>query len=149
MKEMKADLKKAKALLLSEELRCVFVRGDTVIKSRTRGVKPLVAFVDNGTSLRGFSAADRVVGRAAAFLYVILGVDSVYAGIMTKGAVTIFAEYGIMAYYDGTADAVMNRSKNDLCPMEKATSDTNDPFTALHLIRDTLTALAETDGSPP
>ncbi len=144
MKEMKEDLKKAKSVLLSEGLTCVLVRGEDVVRSRVRGVKPLLELIDGRKDMRGFSAGDKVVGRAAAFLYVILGVDAVYAGMMTKGAVTVFAEYGIMAYYDSTADTVMNRAKDDLCPMEKAVADTGDPFTALHLIRDALSAL----GSP-
>ena len=56
--------------------------------SRARGVKPLLDAIDQGSGR--FSKArcyDRVVGRAAAFLYAKLGVASVFAPVMSVGAI--------------------------------------------------------------
>lgn len=43
-------------------------KGSTIYISTERGVKPLIDRIDDGTDLQGFSAADKVVGKAAAFL---------------------------------------------------------------------------------
>ena len=70
---MNSDLTKAAALLNSGAYTCVLCRGDAVFTGTERGVKPLLGWLDGGVDLNGFSAADRVVGTAAAFLYVLLG----------------------------------------------------------------------------
>ena len=58
-----------KALLAEENLTCVLSDGNRLIKSRERGVKPLIGFIESGKSFKGFTAADKVVGKAAALLY--------------------------------------------------------------------------------
>ena len=71
---MTMDMTKARSLLESGDYTCVVCHGDTVHTATERGVKPLLNWLDEGMDLRGFSAADRVVGRATAFLYCLLGV---------------------------------------------------------------------------
>ena len=74
---------KAKTLLAEGGYTCVICGGDKVYTSHERGVKPLLELLEQGAELKGFSAADRVVGKAAAFLYVLLGVSAVYAGVIS------------------------------------------------------------------
>ena len=81
-----SDLNKAKALLAAGGYTCVLCRGDEIHTATARGVKPLVDWLDSGLDLRGFSAADKVVGRATAFLYVLLGVREVHALVMSAPA---------------------------------------------------------------
>ena len=81
---MKNDLDKARSLLGTGAYTCVFCRADRVYTATERGVKPLLSWLDDGTDLTGFSAADRVVGRATAFLYCLLGVKEVYAKVMSR-----------------------------------------------------------------
>ena len=73
------DLNRARALLTEGGYTCVLCRGEVFHTATHRGVKPLVDWLDSGLDLRGFSAADKVVGRATAFLYVLLGVRAVHA----------------------------------------------------------------------
>lgn len=132
---MASDIERARALLDAEGYTCVLVKDGEVITSRDRGVKPLLDFLDGGEVASGFCAADRVVGRAAAFLYVLLGASEVWAGVMSRGAAEVFERFGITFACDTLADAIVNRTGDGFCPMETAVRDESDPGTALGKIR--------------
>lgn len=138
---MVSDIERARELLESEGYTCVLVRGDGVLTSRERGVKPLLEFLDSGADTEGSSAADRVVGRAAAFLYVLLGVSRVYAGVMSRPAAEVFDRHGIPAECGVLTEAIINRAGDGLCPMETAVRDESDPEKALFAIRAKLDSL--------
>ena len=140
---MKSDLEKAKALLRNGKYTCVICSGDNIYTSTERGVKPLLAWTDSKTDMKGFSAADKVIGKAAAFLYVILGVDSVYADIISEPAKAIFEEKGIALEYGLLVQAIKNRSGTGFCPMETAVKSIFEPSAALEAIRKKAAELAE------
>lgn len=141
---MNENTQKAKNLLLAGNDTCVLCKGDSsVITSADRGVKPLLAFLDSNTDFKGFSAADRVVGKAAAFLYVLLGVSEVYAPVMSEPAVRVLEENGILAYKDIQPQTIRNRADTGPCPMESAVWEIDDPREALCVIRKRLTELRE------
>jgi len=135
---MEQDLMKAIQLLAQTGCTCVLCRGDTVVNSDLRGVQPLLGFLDAGTDLRGFCAADKVVGKGAAFLYCLLAVRAVYAPVMSKAAREVLERHGILAECDVQVDAIFNRRRDGFCPMEIATQNINDPQEALIAIRETL-----------
>ena len=140
---MSQDLEQAKSILAQSEYTCVLCRGETVYHASTRGVAPLLAWLDSRTDLMGFSAADKVVGRGAAFLYRLLGVRSVYGRIMSVGAVKVLRAGGIEASWGTLAESIMNRQKNGPCPIELATRDIQEPENALYVIRTTLEQLKQ------
>ena len=140
---MNTDLEKAKALLSSDgKLTCVLYGGEICHTSTERGVKPLLTLLDGNVPVSGFSAADKVVGRGAAFLYVLLGVKAVYACVISKCALDVFTSYGIDASYDVLVDAIQNRTKDGFCPIESAVRDINSPDAALVAIRAKLRELS-------
>lgn len=138
---MKSDLERAVLLLKADCLTLAAVCGDVVVTSRERGVKPLLELLDSGRSLSGFSAADKVIGKAAAFLYVLLNVDCIHAGIISRPALEVLMEHGIPAEYDVLTDAVRNRTNTGFCPMETTVMETASPEKALELIQKKLTEL--------
>ena len=74
------DLDLARALLIAnKDATLVAVRDDEVITVTERGIKPLLAWVREGRDLTGFSVADKVVGKAPALLYAVLGPDAVFS----------------------------------------------------------------------
>lgn len=84
---MNKDLEQAKALLENnEEYTCAACRAGESFASEEHGIRPLMRWLNEGTDLSGASAADRIVGKAAAFLYVLLGVRTVYAPLMSVPA---------------------------------------------------------------
>ena len=61
------DLDLARALLFAnKDATLVAVRGDEIITVTDRGVKPLLRWVLDHKNLKGFSVADKVVGKAPA-----------------------------------------------------------------------------------
>ena len=100
-----------------------------------RGVRPLLNWLDDGTDLMGASVADKVVGRGAAFLYRLLGVRSVYGGVMSMAAMKILRSGGIEAQWGMLAEGIRNRDNTGPCPIEYSTAVTDDPEEALMIIR--------------
>lgn len=129
------DTDKARNILLSEGYTCVLCRGDRVYTSASRGVRPLVAWFEGPESFEGFSAADKVVGRATAFLYVLLGVRSVYACVISSPALQVLNDYHIAVEYGELAEYIVNRSGDGMCPFEAAVLDIEDPARAYSAIK--------------
>lgn len=138
---MKNDLTSAVALLDEGDYTCVLVKGDTVYTSRERGVKPLMTWLEEGVSLVGFSAADKVVGKATALLYVLLGAERVYARVASEHAAEVLCTHGIPLVADTVVPAIRNRTNTGFCPMEQATRDIIDPKDAPKAIKDALEQL--------
>lgn len=135
------DLERAKHLLIEENDTCVLVKGEKTVADKRRGVQPLLALLDSGEDYRGFSAADKVVGKAAAFLYVLLGIRELHAGILSEHAAKVLAEYGIAYQCDTLVEAIRNRTNTGFCPMETAVLDVKIPEKAPDAIRKKLQEL--------
>ena len=135
---MSENLEKAKALLKKGEYTCVFYNGEDFITDNERGVRPLLSLIEKGRSLSGYSAADKVVGKAAAFLYILLGVKEIYADVMTKDAESVLKKSGINIFGEQTADIIINRAKTGRCPMDSAVSDIDSPDEGFAVIKSAL-----------
>ena len=129
------EFERAWALLQEEGYTCVLCKEEQVFTSRMRGVKPLLSWYDQGLDVKGFSVADKVVGKAAAFLYVLLGVGEVYAQVMSRPAKMVLDTYGIPNGCEEEVDAIRNRTNTGYCPMETAVWNIADPEEALTAIR--------------
>lgn len=138
---MNRQLEKAKEILSAGSYTCVVCLGETVFTSQARGVKPLLTWLEQGCILPGFSAADKVVGRATAFLYCLLGAKAVHAGVMSRSALDVLTACGIEASWDHLADHIRNRENTGMCPMEQATLDCQTPEEALAAVKATLKRL--------
>ena len=135
---MNKNLEYAKRKLLEEEKTLVMYNGIEYITSNDRGIKPLVMLYEEHNNYTDFSVADKVVGKAAAFMYVFLKIKELYSVVISRGALEVFEEYGICVKYDVVADFIINRSKTDICPMEKLVLDAKSPAEAYRLITSTI-----------
>ena len=131
---MDNNLLKARKLLLSGDYTCVVCREETVYTTTHRGVAPLLNWLDEGVDLTDFSAADRVVGRGAAFLYCLLKVKAVHARVMSYPAAEVLKAYGIEAYADTFVEGIINRAGTGPCPFEAAVM-------GIHNVQDALIAI--------
>lgn len=138
---MNADLAKAKKILLTTGATCVLCRGGSRIESDMRGVMPLMELLNLGMDFSGYSTADKVIGKATAFLYCLLEVKAVYTPVISEAALEVLREHGIEAVYDQCVPAILNRRKDGFCPMETATKDISSPEEALAAVRRTLEKL--------
>ena len=113
---MKTDTIKAKKILEAEELTLVVIKDKTVYKSVERGVVPLLDFIDKNVELDGFCVADKVVGAGAAFLYILLGVDEIYAKVISARAEELLKSNGISVTFGMLVNEIRNRAGNGRCP---------------------------------
>ena len=132
---MEQNLKKALDLLNSGNYTCVACKEEVVYTTTQRGVAPLLNWLDSKTDLKDFSAADRVVGRGAAFLYCLLGVTAVHANVMSRPAAQVLQENGIAAHWGTLVEGIINRAGTGPCPFEAAVMDIQDTQEALNAIR--------------
>lgn len=138
-----SNIRKAIMLLNSADYTCVLCKDDTVYTSSIRGVAPMINFIENGADLRGFSVADKVVGKAAAMLFVYAGVTEVYGHVISKAAVEVLNQYSIPYSFGKLADYIVNRSHTGMCPMEQTVKniEISELETAFNAINDKLTKL--------
>ncbi len=139
---MNQDLIKAKKIFQESSATCVLCRGKSRVESDLRGVAPLLDLLDTGMDFSGYSACDKVVGKATAFLYCLLEVKAVYTPVISQPALEVLRSHSIEVQYDLTVPAILNRRKDGFCPMETATRNIAEPEAALTAIRATLEKLS-------
>ena len=113
-------LEKAKLLLSKGNCTCVLCNKETVLTDNRRGIRPLLDLLESNTDVAGYAAADKVVGKAAAYLYCLLKIDSLYAGVISKPALEVLRQQGIFVEYGTLVPAIQNRTGDGFCPMESA-----------------------------
>ena len=136
------DIKKAVQYLNEGGYTCVLYGNGEFYSSCHRGVKPLIDFIKTGKNFSGFSAADKIIGKGAAFLYVILGVKCVWAKTLSEKAKAVLDAYKIENSYEILVPDIKNRAGTGLCPIEQAVSDVDSPREALSIIQKTLETIA-------
>ena len=120
------------------EYTCVVSVGDEVFTSRERGVKPLLDFLSSGLSFKGAFAADKTIGAGAAYLYVLLGVDSLWANVISESALEILKSNNINVFYEQLVPYIINRKGDGVCPIETAVENAKSSEEAYQLIVETL-----------
>ena len=118
--------------------------GNKFISSKKRGIAPLLELYESGRDFSSFSAIDRVVGRAAAFMYVLLGVKSVFALSISELALDVLNNAGISVEYVTKVNSISNRDGTGPCPMENATRNITSPHDAYEVIKKKLAELSDT-----
>lgn len=129
------DIERAKELLNNDpSLTAVAVRGDKVLTTDKRGIRPLVEWLDK-EDMKGFSAADKAGGRAAAMLYDLMGIKEVYFIRASRHCMDYLISKGIKAACGDTVDYILNRDRSGMCPMEELSLMTDDPSCFLEKAR--------------
>ncbi len=132
------DLENAKHTLCENaQVKCVLRKGNVQYQSEKRGVAPMLDFLEQGLDLHGFCAADRVVGKATAFLFVLAGVSSVYGEVMSENACKVLSHYGVDFQAKETVPYIINRRGDGACPMETAVQEIDDPNEAYLAVKRT------------
>ncbi len=136
-----SDLEKSKQILFSGGYTCVLCKGESVYTSFERGVKPLVAWLESGADFKNFSASDKVVGKGAAFLYILLGVCNIFANVISTPALKLLKDHGICVEFCTEVDSIINRKGDGICPFELAVMDIDDPEAAYKIIQNKMKEL--------
>lgn len=135
------NLDKAKEILNGGDYTCVLYKNGVTYLSEARGVAPMLNFIDNQTDLKGFAAADKVVGKAAAMLFALAGIKELYAVVMSKSAEEFLETTDIKYSYSTLTNKICNRNGDGICPMEQVTADISEPSQAYLAVKNKLKQL--------
>lgn len=113
--------------LHSEKCSCVVLNDGKMSVYRSPGISDLLRLLaDDSAKLDGAFVADKALGRAAASLLILGNVAEAYADIISEGALELLCASNIEVTYEERVPAILNRSKEGLCPMEKLCMDAAD-----------------------
>jgi hypothetical protein len=123
------DIELARSLLEEEQWNLVIVKGGQVLlSSKERGVAPFFQAVQSmGKNLHNAAAADRIVGSAVAMLCLHARITSVYAGIVSQGALDMLKGKRVAVSSKSTVPYISNYDGTDLCPFEKLARNCQGP----------------------
>ena len=127
------DLQIAKNNLVGHTI-CLCKDGSRLY-SESRGIAPIMGFIGSGADLNGYSVADVVVGKAAALLFVKCGIKCVFAKTLSILGKSVLENHGIPYEYEVLTERIINRAGTDICPMEKAVANTDDPEEAYVILK--------------
>ncbi len=115
---MNNNLQKAKQIMLDGNYTCVLYDGTNKHYSNLKGVRPLIDFLNSKIDFNGYYAADKVVGAGAAHLYVLLGVKSVWANVISSAAKEVLQNNNISVFFEMQVPYIINRTGDGMCPIE-------------------------------
>ena len=122
------EIEELKSLLSDNDYTCVIKKSDNIITSTERGIQPVITILkDNINALIGAIVCDKVIGRAAALLFVYGGISAVHTMVISKTALEVFEKNNISVTYDKLVNRIQNRTKTGLCPMETLAMDITSP----------------------
>lgn len=127
------DIETAKAIYKDGYI-CVLVKNGIAFASKERGISPLIELAEEG-DWHDFAVADKIVGKAAALLYVFMRAKEVHAEVLSFAAERVLREHGIKVSCDSKTEKIMNRKGDGICPMEQAVADIEDPVLALATLK--------------
>ena len=110
-----------------------------------RGISPMMRFIGQGLDLSGYSAADLIVGKAAAMLFVKAKIASVYGAVMSKSAAEFLEKNNIPFSYRELTGRIINRRGDGICPMEQIVESIDDCDIAYNALREKLNSMNNTN----
>lgn len=120
---------------LSDGRTLSYAGANGIVKSEIKGIKRLTELAESGFSLESGFVSDKVIGKAAAFLMVVLGAKEVFGETVSRHALTVFERFGVNITYKFLVPAIINRSGDGICPMEKAVLNVENPTEAAEILR--------------
>jgi len=108
----------------------IMADGKTVFSSNKDGMVPLLEAIDKiGASRLSGSVVvvDKIVGKAAALLICVFKAQKVYTKMMSVKAIKMLDDNSIEYSAGKIIPEILNKTGTDICPFEKAVSETDDP----------------------
>jgi len=136
------NLEKAIKILEEEkDLTLVLVLNEDIYKSSEKGIKSLLQLLNSGKNYLNYSAADKIVGKAAAMLYKLLNVNDIYGEVMSIRAINFLEQNNINFKYKIKTNEIINRKGTGICPMEQTVLNIENPTEAKKLLENKLKEL--------
>ena len=129
-----SDWELARSRWEAENATCAVCRNGQVRVSHLTGIRPLLVWLgEDGDALRDGAAADKIVGRAAALLFLYGGVRAVYAAVISEGALALLEENGVQVAYGRCVPYIINRRTPACAPWSSGCGTSGIPRTPTRL----------------
>ena len=134
---MRTDLETASKKLNQKNLSLVIVKnGKVLFETESHGLNDLIEAINQlQSNMKGSSVADRIVGRAAALLFVYSGVSAVFAVTISEGAIAILDSNNVFHEFEKRVPRILNLNKTDVCPFEKLVAELSSPEEAYERLK--------------
>jgi alpha-glucuronidase len=119
---------------LLEKDTLVLVNKDGIFESQDKGVSYLLSLAKQHKTLDDTIAYDKIVGKAAALLYLYLHVKAVYAKVLSSEAERLFRTHHVPYAYEAKVPVILNPSKTKRGFFEEALVGIDDPKEALPIL---------------
>lgn len=106
-----------------------------------RGISPMMRLIAEGRDLSGYAAADVIVGKAAAMLFVKSGIREVYGAVMSEAGYAYLNAHGVPCSYKTLTERIINRRGDGVCPMEQTVAAIDDAEEGCAALRARLAAM--------
>ena len=116
---------------------CVLLKdGQAYMTSFEKGVAPLYNLIKSADKLPqgNIEIADKIIGRAVAFLAIYLNASYIYTNVISETALDVLKNYDIEIEYNEVVPYIFNRNRDGQCPMEKALENISDSEDAFKII---------------
>lgn len=135
--ESAKDIELAKSALKKNKANLVIVKnGKLLFATDVSGIRGLLGAIEKiGNELKGSTAADKVVGEAAAQLFVYSNMKSVFATTLSQCGKDLLKKNNISYSYESLVPHILNFDKTDLCPFEKAVAGARSPAEAYEQLK--------------
>ena len=111
-----------------ENCSCVILKNEELTVYNGPGISDLLRLVKTEPDkLQGAFVADKVIGKAAAALLILGEVDSIYTDLISDRAIELLRKSPVKVSFSEKVSIIMNRSKDNICPMENVCSVVNSP----------------------
>jgi len=138
-----ASINEARERIKTGKAACVLMHGGVIVgEASGMGVKPILQFLENEPDLlKGADAADKVIGKAAAILLVLGGVQYVYGEIMSEAGRDFLKSHGVACSCGRLVARITSRDGTGMCPLEMSVADIDDPQAGYKAIKETIAVL--------
>ena len=115
------------SLVAKGEASCVVARDGVIVgREKGRGIKPALKLLAD-RKFKHAVVVDKVVGRAAAAIFIVGKAKRVHASIMGADAAEMLKAHGVESNAERTVPKILNRDLTDGCPMEQTVEGMADP----------------------
>lgn len=125
---MEISIKDAIDTLHDKKCSCVILKDNKLTVCDGPGISDLLRLLNTEPQiLEGAFVADKVIGKAAAALLILGAVKEVYTDLISDAAVKLLSRTQVKLTFARQVPTILNRLKNDICPMEKLCADALSP----------------------
>ena len=122
----KLEIVKERLYKTNASLVVLYTNGD-VKEYYGKRVNDILSIIkENVDALDGAIVADKVIGKAAASLLTVSGVQEIYADTISEYGKEVLDKNNIVYEYRMKTNYIQNNAKTGMCPMEEQFKDEND-----------------------